>query len=332
MPKIPKRAARKRAEAVRPAPRKVASFFCYPEPLPAEFVTSVQKLEAAIDKNILLFVHVGEGHPCHICPVIWRNFVASKAKLRRPKMALLVDSLGGSAMAAYQVSMLLRKQCGKFTAIVPRIAKSAATLMVLGADKIIMGDEAELGPLDAQYYDSDDEEDWVSALDTVQALERLEENASQVATNMLEYLHKVTDKSYNLLIQHALHFAANITRPLFEKLDPRQYCHQARVLKEAQDYAERLLRARFTPKEAKAIADALVSNYPAHTFVIDRDEARRLTVVNDEEAGIQHPIGLDAIEPPNAAARTEIDWLANNMDGIVAFGYLADVPKEGEEN
>ena len=90
--------------------------------------------------------------------------------------------------------------------------------MVLGADEIIMGDEAELGPLDAQYDDWDTEEDQVSALDTVQAVEQLEDNASQVAVNMLDYLQQRTKKSRNRLLPDALHFAADITRPLFEGL------------------------------------------------------------------------------------------------------------------
>jgi ClpP class serine protease len=34
--------------------------------------------------------------------------------------------------------MLLKRHCGGFVAVVPRYAKSAATLLALGADEIIL--------------------------------------------------------------------------------------------------------------------------------------------------------------------------------------------------
>ena len=242
-----KRAATNAGSGPPPPNQQTASLYSEPKILPASFVASIRRLETALNKNVLLFIHLsGPKGINFIHPGIWRNFVAKKQTLCKSKMAILVDSPGGSAETAYRIARLLQRQCGDFTAIVPRFAKSAATLMVLGAEDIIMGDDAELGPLDAQYLDFDVEEDFVSALDTVQALERLEANASQFATNMLEFLHETTRKSYNTLLRPALHFTADITRPLFQSVDAVRYTRQARVLKEAQDYAERLLRARFS--------------------------------------------------------------------------------------
>ncbi len=317
-----------------PPKQQIASLYSDPKILPEDFVASIQKLESALGKNILLVVHLaGPKGINYIHPGMLANFVRDKAKLSRQNAALLVDSPGGIAEIAYRISRLLQRQCEGFTAIVPRLAKSAATLLVLGAEDIIMGDDAELGPLDAQYLDFDIEEDVVSALDTVQAVERLEENASQVAVNMLEYLKQTTRKSYNILMKDALHFAADITRPLFESVDAIRYTRQARILKEAQDYAERLLQFRggkvqFTKAEAKAIASALVSNYPSHGFVIDRSEAAKIAEIEDEPNASPRSIGLHVSKPPNAEAHKEIDWLCNNMNAIVSFGYLADATTE----
>jgi len=47
---------------------------------------------------------------------------------------------------------------------VPRYAKSAATLLALGADRILLGKFAEIGPLDAQ-FDDPEREYRLSALD-----------------------------------------------------------------------------------------------------------------------------------------------------------------------
>ncbi len=336
--KVPKKASTKKSTAKKPrsasdSPKQyTASLFSFPKILPQDFVASVQRLESALDKKVLLFVHLAVPRGYNLIHHgIGGNFVRGKAKLCSENTALLIDSPGGIAQVAYSISRLLQRQCGGFTAVIPRCAKSAATLMVLGADDIIMGDDAELGPLDAQYFDYDIEENVVSALDTVQAVEHLEEKASQVAVNMLEYLKQTTHKSYNTLMKDALHFAADITRPLFESVDAVRYTRQVRILKEAQDYAERLLQFRggepqFTREEAKAIASALVSNYPCHDFVIDRSEAAEIATIEDEGSGSSKTIGLHVSEPPNEEARKEIDWLYNNMNNIVAFGYLADAP------
>jgi hypothetical protein len=126
----------------------------------------------------------------------------------------------------------------------------------------VLGEDAELGPLDAQFFDSDVAEDWVSALDEVQAVEALEQSATETAYKVMIYLKERTGKSYNALLPHALKFAAEITKPLFEKIDSVRYSRQSRRLQEAQDYAERLLRPRFNEGNAKAIAQDLVRKYP----------------------------------------------------------------------
>ncbi|NLF30567.1 MAG: hypothetical protein GX591_06735 [Planctomycetes bacterium] len=45
---------------------------------------------------------------------------------------------------------LCRAQCKRFRVIIPNEAKSAATLIALGADEIVMGPTSEIGPIDAQ--------------------------------------------------------------------------------------------------------------------------------------------------------------------------------------
>jgi ClpP class serine protease len=61
-------------------------------------------------------------------------------------------------------------RCSELTVIVPDIAKSAATLMALGADSILMGPASDLGPVDPQFQMGD--YDLVSAKDVISAVER----------------------------------------------------------------------------------------------------------------------------------------------------------------
>src|SRR5688572_5280843 len=64
---------------------------------------------------------------------------------------LIVVSPGGDGTAAETILDMLRKYCtGVLRIVVPLYAKSAATLIALGADEIVMGETSELGPIDAQ--------------------------------------------------------------------------------------------------------------------------------------------------------------------------------------
>ena len=72
-------------------------------------------------------------------------------------VTLLLDSRGGDVDAAEKMVHLLRETCappsdnaGGLHVVVPNTAKSAATLIALGADRIVMSDSSELGPIDPQ--------------------------------------------------------------------------------------------------------------------------------------------------------------------------------------
>src|SRR5262249_13538819 len=152
-----------------------ASVFSWPVVLPQEFVINVRKLEEALDKEIWLLVQGGpHGGPFGMVDFnLLDAFTRNKMNLPKPqekekdgkaksKMALLIHSKGGYAEPAYRIARLLQKRCAGFTSIVPQAAMSAATLLTLGANSIVLGEDAELGPLDAQFFDYDDAEQMVS--------------------------------------------------------------------------------------------------------------------------------------------------------------------------
>lgn len=65
---------------------------------------------------------------------------------------LLLHTGGGDVDAAEKLVTMLRNRVGSsiLRVIVPDFAKSAGTLLVLGADYVIMSDTSELGPIDPQ--------------------------------------------------------------------------------------------------------------------------------------------------------------------------------------
>lgn len=72
----------------------------------------------------------------------------------RENIDVILHSGGGDADAAYHIALILQNLCkGKLSMIVPRYAKSAATLLACGGDVIVMCLPSELGPIDPQVQD-----------------------------------------------------------------------------------------------------------------------------------------------------------------------------------
>ncbi len=65
-----------------------------------------------------------------------------------PALDLFLYSTGGITMAAFAFVNLLREYADQFSAVVPYKALSAATLICLGADEIVMTPLASLSPVD----------------------------------------------------------------------------------------------------------------------------------------------------------------------------------------
>ncbi len=237
------------------------------------------------------------------------QFFRQRAALPRNKpVAVLLHSPGGYANCAYQIARLLHRHCGEFSVVVPRWAKSAATLFTLGASKVYLGSYAELGPLDAQYEDPDKEER-TSALDEVHSLQRLHAAALSALDETVLMLELRTKKKYGSLLPHATQFASDFMRPLLEKVDPVHYTQRSRDLKVAEEYAIRLLRKNYDEDAAKTIAHALVEEYPDHVFVID-----------NEEAG---SIGFRTERPPQAIQQL-LDVFVENLNDRILIGRLVE--------
>jgi ATP-dependent protease ClpP protease subunit len=66
------------------------------------------------------------------------------------ELDLIITSPGGAAQAAEQIVEYLRTQFGYIRCFVPMQAKSAATMIALGCDEVVVGNHSELGPIDPQ--------------------------------------------------------------------------------------------------------------------------------------------------------------------------------------
>jgi ClpP class serine protease len=235
---------------------------------------------------------------------------------QKEQLVLLIDSLGGQAKAAYQLAMFFRHYCDGFIALVPKTAKSAATLLTLGADDIMLGSSGELGPVDAQVREG---EHFVPALDRVKTLERQHASALEALDRAMALLTLRSEQDVKELMPAAIEFAARVSKPYLERTDMVDYTRKSRLLKIGEDYASRLLERQFERKEApkqdggksdsqgdhqpplrkvtydaalneirdgdygnpikrmaRLLAQHLVGSYPDHDFAIDVEEAKRI--------------------------------------------------------
>ncbi len=164
---------------------------------------------------------------------------------RDKDVLLIIVSSGGSIEPAYQISKICRSFAKeRFCVAVPRQAKSAATLIALGADEIHMGPLGHLGPIDPQLGG-------LPALGVVQALKTiasLSEKYPKSAEMFAKYLNSALT------------------------VEQIGYCE--RISESAVQYAERLLLTKpGLAESANDIANDLVHEYKHHGFVIDLDEA-----------------------------------------------------------
>lgn len=269
------------ATAVERSPLYYASM--YPrqsDPVPADVAEAVRNIEKLLGYPVWLLVQCGDNYVYDVLGDEVRDlFYSAKSELRKhDKIGLIVDSPGGFASSAYEIATFLRRRCRGFDAIVPRYAKSAATLLILGADTIYLGPDAQLGPLDVQLLDPEREE-LMSALDDAQALERLTAYALKTVDETMVMLSMKTPKKISTLLPLSLDFVASVLRPMLENVDIVHYTQRSRLLKVAEAYAYRLLRRHFAP-HARKIAEHFVSHYPEHGFVINLEEMRGMGYVD----------------------------------------------------
>lgn len=64
------------------------------------------------------------------------------------KIDLILYSAGGDTMVPWRLVSMIREYCEHFSVIIPYKAHSAATMISLGADEIVMSDMSELSPID----------------------------------------------------------------------------------------------------------------------------------------------------------------------------------------
>ncbi|MER8764364.1 hypothetical protein [Mesorhizobium sp. M0968] len=168
---------------------------------------------------------------------------------------LLLHTPGGDVDAAEKLIELVRnrKGDGKFRVIVPDRAKSAGTLIALGADTIVMSDTSELGTIDPQYIGKD-------------------AHGNEVHLSVFDYLSSY--ETYAEQLRKDPNDPA--ARAMFEKFDPAVLNKFKQVKSRARIFGENQLKRHGTTYTAIVAQLMDTKTYPSHGQMIGADHAKQM--------------------------------------------------------
>jgi len=185
----------------------------------------------------------------------------------------MINCPGGDSNAAEKLLLMCRQRFTKeFNVIVPDYAKSAATMLALGSDKILMGYLAESGPIDPQ----------LSTAPPPFPGEMIP------ARSFIDGLEIIRDK-----IKRGDPPAMYLS--MLGRIRPEVLGICQRAIEDSRTFAEKWLKKymlKSDPKQAELVARLLSEGeeYKSHGKVINFDEAQKVLKLNvekiDEKSGI----------------------------------------------
>jgi hypothetical protein len=185
---------------------------------------------------------------------------------------LLLHSPGGDGTIVEKIVDMCRAhlsgQHSKLRVIVPNIAKSAATVLALGADQILMGYCSELGPIDPQVpIVVSGMTQWVSAFAFVEARDKLMDQIAEAI--------KKKEPTVGLLQQ-----LAGLNIPFTDEMENQIGFARKTAITLLDKYMlmQKFLTPQDRTKKAGEIAEKLLSKqlFPVHGHYIDGTTAQKL--------------------------------------------------------
>lgn len=117
-------------------------------------ISLIKEIEGITKRKLIVYAaDFNKSHPAvpnSINQLDLTSFSDLIEKIDGDSIDILIHSPGGSAEATEQLVSMLRENYKDIRFIIPRMAKSAATMLALSGNKILMDDRSELGPTDPQ--------------------------------------------------------------------------------------------------------------------------------------------------------------------------------------
>lgn len=189
----------------------------------------------------------------------------SKNKTKK-KILLILSTTGGNIEPVLKIINTLNYYSNDdFEIFIPNIAKSAGTVLCLGASRILMGLSSEIGPVDTQMRfengNSFSAKDYCNAYkETLEKIEKLKTSRSNM--NVLTALLNQFDKF------------DNITLEMCEKANQRVKLITEEILKENVNYMSG--NVDDAKSKIESICEDLTFGYIDHSDVIDWKKAKKI--------------------------------------------------------
>lgn len=172
------------------------------------------------------------------------------------KLDLFIFSYGGELETAWELVNLLREYNVEFSVLIPYHARSAATLISLGAHEVVMGKMGSLGPIDPTIRIAGGE------------LSGMQLSASDIDSyeDFLRDEYQVTKPEDKM---KAFEILGKDVSPLLLGKAYRNY------LETKKDAEKMLRRTMKDPKKVKSIVRCFIKDIKTHNHSISRNEAKK---------------------------------------------------------
>ena len=184
------------------------------------------------------------------------------------KIDLFIYSRGGDVSVPWRIVSMFREFCDEFSVLIPYKAHSAATLLSLGADKIIMVKKAELSPIDPSLV----------KMATGEVGSVPQEISVEDVNSYISFMRERANINDQSALAQVVSSLANQVSPLTLGSVNRQSSHIRLV-------ARKLLTSRKEKlEEAKitSIIETLIEKIYFHGHAVGRKEAKELGLPVDE--------------------------------------------------
>ncbi len=226
----------------------------------------IQQLEALRDSRVLVYV-TGDRPPAPAQvgdDAVRPLYDHLRALDHVAKLDLFIYSRGGATDVPRRMVNAIRGVCDEWHVLVPFRANSAATLLALGADSIVLGKQAELGPIDP-----------------ILTIQRVEAGPGGVPTMLQDTVNVEDIMSYLKFVQEraGLSDQASLAQALAllgGRLDAITLGNAYRTHSHIRDVARRMLQSRKKPATdavITTIVETLAEKVYAHGHAIGLKDA-----------------------------------------------------------
>lgn len=180
---------------------------------------------------------------------------------RRDKLYFVLVSHGGSGESAWRIACLLRNFCRELIIVLPEVAASAATILTLAADKIVMTPLAYLTAVDTSIF---------------HPLNPKDRNKKPIYVELDEVnraIQLLTEKTPSHSNTHEIY------KTIFQYIHPVALGAIARSTNLSEMLCSDIMNLQQHPPDAawkQRIIKRLNTTYPSHTYPIPRHKAKEL--------------------------------------------------------